>query len=39
MNGYRRLMDRYKIGDMRNTYKDIYRGFCDERRVIWQESV
>ncbi len=28
-NGYRRVMDRYQIGHMRNTYQDIYRMFCE----------
>lgn len=40
-NGYRRMMAKYKVEDMRKTYQDIYNSFDktgrQERGHIWQE--
>lgn len=37
-NGYRRLMAKYKIGDMRETYKRIYQDFSESMGIEWQEE-
>ena len=37
-NGYRRVMSKYKIEDMRKTYYDIYFDFCGHVGGIWSEE-
>lgn len=36
-NGYRRLMSKYRIQDMKETYRKIYKNFAEERKMEWQE--
>ena len=37
-NGYRRLMSRYKIQDMKKQYKEIYMEFSEDIGDIWLEK-
>ena len=37
-NGYRRLMSRYKIQDMKKQYKEIYIEFSEDIGDIWLEK-
>lgn len=37
-NGYRRVMSKYKIEDMRKTYREIYYDFCGHFGGIWSEE-
>lgn len=36
--GYRRLMSKYTIGDMKHTYRTIYKKFADEQWIVWEEE-
>jgi glycosyltransferase involved in cell wall biosynthesis len=36
--GYARLMRKYKLSDMRETYKEIYHQFSDEMGLEWVED-
>ena len=36
--GYERLMRKYKLSDMKETYQRIYRGFSDELGLPWPEE-
>ena len=37
-NGYRRVMSKYKIEDMRKTYHGIYYDFCRKSGGAWNEE-
>ena len=37
--GYRRLMRKYKIEDMRKTYEKIYREAAQRQNLVWEENV
>lgn len=37
-NGYRRMMSRYRLSDMRGRYADIYRSFCRKQNIPWPEE-
>ena len=36
--GYRRVMSRYKVSDMKQTYYEIYKEFADRRGEEWKET-
>jgi glycosyltransferase involved in cell wall biosynthesis len=36
-NGHRRLMAKYKLSDMQQTYREIYRKIADEGGIPWPE--
>ena len=37
-NGYKRVMARYKIQDMKKQYEEIYREFCDILLLKWSDE-
>ena len=37
--GYRRLMRKYKIEDMKKTYDKIYREAAQRQNLVWEENV
>ena len=37
-NGYRRVMSKYRIEDMRKTYYEIYYDFCGKSDGTWSEE-
>ena len=37
--GYRRLMRKYKIEDMKKTYEGIYREAAQRQNLVWEENV
>ncbi len=39
INGYNRLMAKYKLTDMQATYKGIYKSFADSNNLPWSEEV
>lgn len=36
-NGYKRVISRYKIEDMHQTYEELYRFFAKEQQIHWPE--
>lgn len=37
-NGYKRVMSKYKIEDMKNTYREIYEEFAMKKRLEWSNE-
>ena len=37
-NGYRRVKSKYKIEDMKNTYKEIYKQCSDDLKLEWKND-
>ena len=38
-NGYRRVMDRYRLEDMHETYENLYQKFSKDQGIEWKTEV